>query len=161
MKATSISVGARIWFASRLLTNPLTTSSWKPRTCSQEEWSLLSLVSRFAPLSCSLLFHLTSFLFLFLFILGHLIHYQKSLSLAAHVCWVAKKASVQAINGTLSITKCIMSCLLLSFSFRNTTDGRKVGISWLNNICNPRWRCSAGKGANLNSWIEAHETGHR
>ncbi|XP_025083571.1 A disintegrin and metalloproteinase with thrombospondin motifs adt-1-like [Pomacea canaliculata] len=40
------------------------------------------------------------------------------------------------------------------------TPGSTVGLSWLGTMCNPRWRCSIGKGVNLNSWIEAHETGH-
>lgn len=42
---------------------------------------------------------LMSFLFLFPFTLGHLIHYQKSLSRAAHVCWVVRKHGVNISAG--------------------------------------------------------------
>ncbi|XP_025079888.1 A disintegrin and metalloproteinase with thrombospondin motifs adt-2-like [Pomacea canaliculata] len=42
----------------------------------------------------------------------------------------------------------------------DTRPNRIKGISWMDRMCNPRWRCSAARGAGFSNWIEAHETGH-
>nr|KAG5686985.1 hypothetical protein BaRGS_010089 [Batillaria attramentaria] len=49
----------------------------------------------------------------------------------------------------------------VTLSTASTSDGGRIGLSYIGTVCKPRWRCAAVITANLKHGTELHEFGHR
>ncbi|KAK7462614.1 hypothetical protein BaRGS_00038341, partial [Batillaria attramentaria] len=48
----------------------------------------------------------------------------------------------------------------VTLSTASTSDGGRIGLSYIGTVCKPRWRCAAVITANLKHGTELHEFGH-